>query len=93
VLWRTHWGTYWEPDKKPLGRLKNIVGSHWERGKNGKKNLKILPPKNLKGKIARHLKCMLGPYHWLHEISHPKKVCHPKPLQTTPYTSTGRKQV
>ncbi len=23
---------------------------------------------------------MLGPYHWLHEISHPKKVCHPKPL-------------
>jgi hypothetical protein len=52
---------------------------------------KSFPPKNLKGEKARHLKCMLGPYHWLHEISHPKKVCHPKPLQRTPYLN--RKEV
>jgi hypothetical protein len=39
---------------------------------------KILPlsPLNLKGKKARHLECRLGPPHWLHEISLPKRVCH-----------------
>jgi len=37
---------------------------------------KILPlsPLNLKGKKARHLECRLGPPHWLHEISLPKRV-------------------
>jgi len=35
-----------------------------------------LPPQNLKGKEARDLECMLGPSHWLHEISLPKRVHH-----------------
>jgi len=30
----------------------------------------------LKGKKARHLECLLGPSHWLHEISLPKRVHH-----------------
>ncbi len=39
--------------------------------------LKPSPPQNLKGKKkARHLECLLGPSHWLHEISLPKRVCH-----------------
>ncbi len=32
-------------------------------------------PPNLREKKARRLECMLGPSHWLHEISHPKRVC------------------
>jgi len=36
-----------------------------------------LPSQKSKGKKARHLfECMLGPSHWLHEISLPKRVCH-----------------
>jgi hypothetical protein len=27
-------------------------------------------------KKTRHLECMLGPSHWLHEISLPKRICH-----------------
>jgi hypothetical protein len=41
-----------------------------------KKNLSPLPlpkPQNIKGKKARHLECMLGPYH---EISLPKRLGH-----------------
>jgi hypothetical protein len=34
------------------------------------------PTPNWKGKKARHLECMLGPSHWLHEISLSKRVCH-----------------
>jgi len=45
---------------------RNIVRTHWELGK----------PPNLKGKKSRHLECMLGPSHWLHEISIPKRVQH-----------------
>jgi hypothetical protein len=50
-----------------------------------KKNLSPLPPAlktqikklgHLKGKEERHLECMLGPSHWLHEISLPKRLCH-----------------
>jgi hypothetical protein len=46
-----------------------------------KKILLPLPPaakpppanKNIKGKKARHLECMLGPSHWLHEFLFPKE--------------------
>jgi hypothetical protein len=31
------------------------------------------PQKNLKRKKARHLECMLGPSHWLHEFFFPKE--------------------
>jgi hypothetical protein len=44
-----------------------------------KKNLSRRPstqPQNIKGKKARHLECMLGPSHWLHEISLPKRLGH-----------------
>jgi hypothetical protein len=34
------------------------------------------PPQNIKGKKERHLEWMLGPSHWLHEISLPKRLCH-----------------
>jgi hypothetical protein len=42
----------------------------------GTREKKFPPPPalpNIKGKKARHLECMLGPSHWLHEISLPKK--------------------
>jgi hypothetical protein len=38
------------------------------------KKKSLLSPPKLKGKKARHLECMLGPSHWLHEISLPKRV-------------------
>jgi hypothetical protein len=51
--------------------------------------LKILPLPNLKGKKARHLECMLGPSHWLHEFLFPKELVTifglGYPLQRTPY--------
>jgi hypothetical protein len=51
-IWRTCWGTYWEP-------IRNLEGTHWETSENEEK---ILPtPPNLKGIKARHL----GPSHWL----------------------------
>jgi hypothetical protein len=55
---------------------RNIVGTHLELGKNGKK-IKILPlaPPNLKGNKTRQVECMLGRSHWLHEISLPKRIC------------------
>jgi len=51
---------------------RNIVKTHWEPRKNEKKSF----PPELKKKKARHLECMLGPSHWLHEISPPKRVWH-----------------
>ncbi len=59
TLWT--WGTYWEPNVNPLGTWEtywkpdvthwelegNIVGTHWELGKIGKK---IPSPQNLKWK-------------------------------------------
>jgi hypothetical protein len=50
-----------------------MLGTHWEPVNFLKK---ILFPQTLKEKNARHLECMLGPSHWLHEISLPKRVCH-----------------
>jgi len=68
-------GTHWD--------LKgNIVGTHWQPGKNEKISFpspqKYPPPTptKLKRKKARHHECMLGPSHWLHEISLPKRVHH-----------------
>jgi hypothetical protein len=49
----------------------NIVRTHWEPGKNEKKYSPHHP--KLKRKKARHLVCMLGPSHLLHEISLPKE--------------------
>jgi hypothetical protein len=81
VLWRTCWGTHWELGED-IGSLMgthwepegNIIKTHWELGRNVKNPSPL--PQNLKGKKTRHLECMLGPSHWLHEISLPKKVCH-----------------
>jgi hypothetical protein len=61
-------GTHWELKR-------NIVRTHWEAGKNEKK-IFTPPSQNIKRKKARHLECMLGPSHWLHEISLPKKLRH-----------------
>ncbi len=61
-------GTHWELER-------NIVQTHWEVGKNEKKSL-FPPPQNIKGKKTRHLECMLGPSHWLHEIPLPKRLHH-----------------
>jgi len=49
-------GNMWELTKN-LGKH---GGTHWEQRKNEKKIL--LHPHNLKGKKARHLECMLGPF-------------------------------
>jgi hypothetical protein len=78
VVWRTCWenianlgnilGIHWELEG-------NIVQTNWEAGKNEKKSPPT-PPQNIKGKKARHLGCMLGPSHWLHEISLPKRLGH-----------------
>jgi len=64
-------GTHWELQR-------NIARTHWEARKNEKKSLPHPPPppQNIKGKKARHLECMLGPSHWLHEISLPKRLRH-----------------
>ncbi len=53
-----------------IGNLVNILGT----GDFFIKNLP--PPPTEKEKKARHLECMLGPSHWLHEISLSKRVCH-----------------
>jgi hypothetical protein len=52
------------------------MGTHSELKRNWGEMKKILPPlsPNLKGK-KKHIKCMFGPSHGLHEISFPKKVC------------------
>jgi hypothetical protein len=65
-----------EPESKKI--QVNTLGTHWEQGKNEKKNsFPTTPTQNLKGRKAlRHLECMLGPSNWLHEISLPKRVHH-----------------
>ncbi len=97
VLWRTCWGTHWE-----LGEhIEKQMRTHWElKGNSGntlgtrekwKKNPSPPPKLKREKKKARHVECMHGPSHWLHEISLPKRVCHhfwPEliPLQRrTPY--------
>ncbi len=63
---------YGEHVGEHIGNLGNILEPDREPGKNEKKPLPLL---NLKrGEKARHLECMLGPSHWLHEISFPKRV-------------------
>jgi len=52
-----------------------LKGTWWEQIENQGK-MKKYPPQNLKGKSARHLECMLGPSHWLHEIYLQKRVPH-----------------
>jgi len=73
-------GTHWELERNIVRTNweleRSIVRTNWEPGTNEKKS--FIPP-YLKGKKARHLKCMLGPFHWLHEISLPKRVCHHSP--------------
>jgi hypothetical protein len=51
-------------------------GTHWEPKKNEKKSSPGPSSQNLKGIKTRHLECTLGPFHWLHEISIPKRVHH-----------------
>jgi hypothetical protein len=59
------WGTYLKLDENPFGAQK-------EPGRNEKKSSP--PPPKLKRK--KHIECMFGPSHWLHEISFPKNICH-----------------
>jgi hypothetical protein len=64
-----NWGTSWEP----IGNLKGTYCEHIRKlGKMTKKSLSPpcpTPPKTSKEKKARHLECMFGPSHCLHEIS------------------------
>jgi hypothetical protein len=70
VLWRICWGIRWG-----LGEhIGNLKGTQWEPGKTEKKSSSNPPSPNLKGKNARHFESVLGPSHWLHEISLPKRV-------------------
>ncbi len=39
-----------------------------------KKSFSPTPPQTYKEKKARQLECILGPFHWVHEISLPKRV-------------------
>ncbi len=64
--------THWELER-------NIVRTHWAVGKNEKKFFPLpppTPPQNIKEKETRHLECMVGPSHWLHEISLSKRFHH-----------------
>jgi hypothetical protein len=60
----------------PLGTLREHNENTLGTKVKFKKNPPPPPPPNLKGKKTMHLECMLGPSHWLHEISLPKRVCH-----------------
>jgi hypothetical protein len=66
--------TWWNPLRSWRERSGNTLGTHWEARKNEKNPSPSLHPrpKNLKGKKARRLECMLGPSHWLHEFLFPK---------------------
>jgi hypothetical protein len=66
------WGTYLKPVKIHWELKGNIVRTHWEQGE--KKSFPLI--QTLEAKKARHIECMLGPSHWLHEISLPRRVCH-----------------
>jgi len=68
---------YGEHVGEHIGNLKNLMEIHWELKGNTlgtKEKWKKNPFVFLKGKKTRHLECMLGPSHWLHEISLPKRV-------------------
>jgi hypothetical protein len=65
-------GMHWELEE----HIRNLMGTHWEPRKNGKKSFQHPPPQYLKGHKARHLECMLRPSHWLHEICLFKRVHH-----------------
>jgi hypothetical protein len=58
-----------------LGNTLQTCGTYWEPRKSEKKIPPPPPPPNLKGKLEMHLEC-IGPSHWLHEISLPKRVHH-----------------
>jgi hypothetical protein len=78
VLWRTCWGTHWE-----LGEhIENLTKTHCELEGN------IVRTHWEPGKKGKHLECMLGPSHWLHEISLPKRVGHHFWLGLIPYLFT-----
>ncbi len=65
-------GTWWES----IGNLKGTWNTLGTREKWKKKTFHPSPfPQTYKEK-ARHLDGMLGPSHWLHEISLPKRVHH-----------------
>jgi hypothetical protein len=53
------------------------VGEHIGNQRKMKKNpFSPTPRKKFKGRKAKLLECMLGPSHWLHEVSIPKRVRH-----------------
>jgi hypothetical protein len=56
------WGTNWEHDGNTLGTWKKPSPPN--------------PTQNLKEKISRHFWVHAEPFHWLHEISISKTVCH-----------------
>jgi hypothetical protein len=64
-------GTYWEPNGNPLRTWRELSENTF--GNQGK--MKKNPPTPQLEK-ARHLGCMLGPSHGLHEISLHKRVRH-----------------
>ncbi len=66
------WGIHWVPDGNPFRTWKEHSGNRLRTRGKWKKH----PPQNLEGKSARHLECMLGPSHWLHEIYLQKRVPH-----------------
>jgi hypothetical protein len=67
VLWRTCWGIHWEFGE----HIENLTRTHWELEGN------IVGTHWEPGKKGKHLECMLGPSHCLHEISLPKRVGSP----------------
>ncbi len=73
TCWGNRLGTHWE--------LKgHIMGKHWECGEKEKENPSPPHPhfpKLRRKKKARHLECMLGASHLVHEISLPKKSSSP----------------
>jgi hypothetical protein len=54
----------------------NIVRTHWEPGNMKTKSSNPPSQKKFEREKARHLECMFGPSHQLHEISLHKRVHH-----------------
>jgi hypothetical protein len=69
-----------------LGNTLGTWGTYWEPDKELIGNLKGTHWEP--GKKGKHLECMLGPSHWLHEISLPKWVGHHFGLGLIPYLFT-----